>query len=111
MTKYNKEQLNKYLNSNLLIHWWNFGSKTLCFKGSVKEYLEREKITYKVTLRKDTNFEQLFFKVKFSVGSMNYNFTCYSIDDVVRMSINIRLSYLGDKANYTLNNRTRTINF
>ena len=32
-------------------------------------------------------------------------------DDIVRMSLNIQLSYLGDKSQYTYNSRTRTINF
>ena len=37
MNTYNKQEVERILNDNLLIHWWNFGTKTLCFKGTVKE--------------------------------------------------------------------------
>ena len=35
METYNKQNINRILNSDLVIHWWNFTSKTLDFKGTV----------------------------------------------------------------------------
>ena len=31
----------KILKENIIIHWWNFGKKTLDFKGTAKEYLNK----------------------------------------------------------------------
>ena len=113
MTNYNKQKIEDFKKQNLIIYWWNFGSKTLDFKGTVYEYLKNQNINYTISAKKDNDFdfEKLVFKVKMSVGSMNYNFTGYDLDDLIRMSINIRLSYLGDKSKYILGTRTRTINF
>ena len=112
METYNKEKIKEILNSELIIHWWNFRTKTLDFKGNVEEYLLREKITYKIFKDKNnSDFERLMFKVKISVGSMNFSFDGYDLEDLIRMCINIRLTYLGDKSKYTLGHRIRTINF
>ena len=112
MNTYNKQEVERILNDNLLIHWWNFGTKTLCFKGTVKEYLTKHQIEYKVKIRTDTTYELLQFTFKFSIGSMQeISYKVNSLEDGVRMALNIKLSYLGDKSKYTFNNRTRTINF
>ena len=39
----------KILKENIIIHWWNFGKKTLNFNGTVKEYLEKNKV--KISIR------------------------------------------------------------
>ena len=36
----------KILKEKIIIHWWNFGKKTLDFKGTVKEYLNKNKLKY-----------------------------------------------------------------
>ena len=73
METFNKEKIKDFENSNLTIYWWNFGRKTLDFKGVVKDYLKRENIKYKISTKKDEhfNFEQLYFKVSMSVGKMS----------------------------------------
>ena len=112
MEAYNKNEIDQVLNSNLVIHWWNFGKKTLSFNGTVKEYLNQNKVKYSINSEKTEFGEQLTFKVKFNIGSLqNITFQTNRIDDVVRMFLNIQLSYLGDKSQYTYNSRTRTINF
>ena len=113
METYNKQKIKDLENSDLIIHWWSFGKKTLDFKGVVKEYLKRENIKYKILTKKDEhlNFEQLYFKVSLKVGSMNFSFNGYDLEDLIRMCINIRLTYLGDKSKFILNRRERTINF
>ena len=113
METFNKEKIKDFENSNLTIYWWNFGKKTLDFKGVVKDYLKRENIKYKILTKKDEhfNFEKLYFKVSLKVGSMNFSFNGYDLEDLIRMCINIRLTYLGDKSKFILNGRERTINF
>ena len=34
------------LKENIIIHWWNFGKKTLDFNGTVQEYLNKNKVAY-----------------------------------------------------------------
>ena len=111
---YHKQENERVLNSLLLIHWWNFRSKTLHFKGTAKEYLERENIKIKIIYYKDKdlNIEQSNINISFNCGSMNkIKFSCKSMEDAIRMVINIRLSYLGDKSQFNFLGRTRTINF
>ena len=113
METYNKQKIKDFEKSDLIIYWWNFGKKTLEFEGVVKDYLKRENIKYKISTKKDEhlNFEQLYFKVSMSVGSMNFSFNGYDLEDLIRMCINIRLTYLGYKSKFTLYGRERTINF
>ena len=44
MTNYNKQKIEDFKKQNLIIYWWNFGSKTLDFKGTVSEYLKNQNI-------------------------------------------------------------------
>lgn len=113
MNTYNKDQRQRTMNTYLVIHWFNCGKKTLDFKGTAKEYLQREQIKYTVTpiLHKDLNIETLKIRCKFSCGSLNIDFTTNTFEDMVRMCINIRLSYMGDKATFSFYGRTRTINY
>lgn len=36
----------KILKEKIIIHWWNFGKKSLDFNGTVQEYLEKTKLKY-----------------------------------------------------------------
>jgi len=112
MKNYKKQQTEDILNSNILIYWWNFRSKTLDFNGNVKDYLKRENIKISIRQIKDSEFGSQIIKVKFSVGSLNnISFQSGSLEDIIRMVINTRLTYLGDKSQFTFRGRTRTINF
>ena len=104
----------KILKENIIIHWWNFGKKTLDFKGTVQEYLKKNKVKIFIRYYQDEehNFERCLIKVKFSCGNLTeINFVCHNLEDAVRMIININLSYMGDKAKFEFLGRTRTINF
>ena len=109
-----REQNKELLNEDLLIHLWNFGKKTLDFKGTVKEYLDKNKVKLSFKYYKDEthNFERNIITVKFSCGQFkDLKFVCHNLEDVVRMIINFNLSYLGDKSQFRFLQRTRTINF
>ena len=104
----------KILKENITIHWWNFGKKTLDFNGTVQEYLNKNKVKLTVKYYQDEehNFERCLIKVKFSCGNLTeINFVCHNLEDAVRMIINFKLSYMGDKAKFEFLGRTRTINF
>ena len=102
------------LKEKIIIHWWNFGKKTLDFNGTVQEYLEKNKVKLTVKYYQDEehNFERCLIKVKFSCGNLTeINFVCHNLEDAVRMVINFNLSYMGDRAQFEFLGRKRTINF
>ena len=104
----------KILKENITIHWWNFGKKTLDFKGTVQEYLDKNKVklTIKYYQDEEHNFERCLIKVKFSCGNLTeINFVCHNLEDAVRIIININLTYMGNKAKFEFLGRKRTINF
>ena len=104
----------KILNEKIIIHWWNFGKKTLDFNGTVQEYLEKNKVKISIRYYQDEehNFERNIIRAKFTCGQFQeVKFVCHSLEDVVRMVINFNLAYLGDKAQFEFSGRKRTINF
>jgi len=114
MDDYNKKMVDDLFKSTLVIHWWNHRSKTLYYNGTVKEYFTQHKIICKITSIDNGNgsIESLKIKIKFYFGSLNdIQFTTNNLEDAIRMVVNIQLSYLCDKAQFSFNNRTRTINF
>ena len=111
METYNKEKIKEILNSELTIHWWNFGTKTLSFKGSVKDYLIKEKVKYSIKTEKNEWCEGLKITINYNCGNLNnLRFTTNNLEDAVRMVINIKLSYMGDKSTFIFLDRARTIN-
>ena len=104
----------KILKENIIIHWWNFGKKTLDFKGTVKEYLDKNKVKLTVKYYQDEehNFERSIISTKFKCGQFQeVKFVCHSLEDTIRMIINFNLSYMGDRAQFEFLGRKRTINF
>lgn len=114
MDSYNKKIIKDILDSKIVIHWWNHGSKTLYFDGTTREYLKKEnvKIRTKAVKVEESSIDRITVKAKFSVGGLtDIQFSSRNIEDVVRMVVNVQLSYLGDKSQYVFNHRRRTINF
>ena len=104
----------KILKEKFIIHWWNFGKKTLDFNGTVQEYLEKNKVKISIRYYQDEehNFERNLIRAKFTCGQFQeVKFVCHSLEDVVRMVINFNLAYMGDKAQFEFSGRKRTINF
>ena len=104
----------KILKEKIIIHWWNFGKKSLDFNGTVQEYLKKNKV--KISIRyyqdEDHNFERCMVTAKFFCGQFQeIKFKCHSLEDTVRMIINFNLAYIGDKAQFEFSGRNRTINF
>ena len=104
----------KILKEKIIIHWWNFGTKTLDFNGTVQEYLEKNKvkISIKYYQDEDHDFERSIISAKFMCGQFQeVKFVCHSLEETIRMIINFKLSYMGDKAKFEFLGRIRTINF
>ena len=104
----------KILKEKIIIHWWNFGKKTLDFNGTVQEYLEKNKVKISIRYYQDEeyNFERNIISAKFTCGQFQeVKFVCHSLEDAVRMVINFNLAYMGDKAQFEFSGRKRTINF
>ena len=104
----------KILKEKIIIHWWNFGKKTLDFNGTVQEYLEKNKVKISIRYYQDEedNFERCLITAKFKCGHFQeIKFKCHSLEDTVRMIINFNLAYMGDKAQFEFSGRKRTINF
>ena len=104
----------KILKENIIIHWWNFGKKTLGFKGTVQEYLDKNKVKISIKYYQDEehNFERCLISAKFKRGQFQeVKFVCHSLEDAIRMIINFNLAYMGDRAQFEFSGRKRTINF
>lgn len=86
----------------ITIYWWNFGKKTLDFKGTYKDYLKKLNIKItNITFPKDKTIKGLRFQfplntIVFRIDSYNVatDWDCINTFDVV---IKTYLSYLGDK--------------
>lgn len=112
MDAFNKKLKKDLLNDNLVIHWWNFGTKTLSYDGSVADYLKKQNVKISITTHKtELGFEQMKVTTKFSMGRFkDVKFVSSSLEDSIRMVINFELTYLGDKSQFILNGRLRKIN-
>ena len=102
------------LKKNVIIHWWNFGKKTLDFNGTIQEYLDKNKVKLSIKYYQDEdhNFERSIISAKFQYGQFQeIKFKCHSLEDAIRMIINFNLAYMGDKAQFEFSGRKRTINF
>ena len=110
LSQYNQEQIKNVNKSALIIHWWNFGKKTLSFKGTAEEWMKKNNIKVKFT---ETNEEYRILKVKVSanIGRSEVTFTANNYEDAVKQIIMFQLTYLGDKSKFVLGNREYSNNF
>lgn len=113
MTPYNEEQQETVLNAELVIHWFKQGKSILDFNGTVKEYFQRNKITFTVEpiRHTDLDWETLKINCQFDYGSLNANFTTCTFEEMVVVAISMQLSYLGGGASFNFLGRTRTFNY
>lgn len=103
--KINSIELNpNIMNTKLEIWWWNMGKKTLDFEGTVKEYLDKERIF--VQLTSETEYIKNYM-VHFSVGDavITIEQKAY-LSYVISFAIKMFLTKLGDKALVKFNNNS-----
>ena len=89
-----KDKLNKHIE----IYWWNMGTKTLDFKGTVKDCLKDKNITFQRRKRKD--YPDLYeYHFKINVGSCNIKLkSTQDFETIVKNVLVMYLTYLGDRS-------------
>lgn len=104
-----KEQLEKYCE----LHWWNMGTKTLSFKGTLGDLLKNQGIRY--TKRKTDNEWQFLFKFRNDYG---ITFTQHGLvsdfPHLAKQFIQMELVRMGDKSKLHVQGAWRhtvTVNF
>lgn len=85
----------------IIIYWWNLGTKQLDFKGTYKDFLKQKGIKISsISYPRDKKLKGLRFKL-----SLSTIFTIDSYDNDIINAFNIAittyLNYLGDKALFT----------
>jgi len=113
---YNKnwqEIMKDELSAYCILHWWNCGKKTLDFKGTLKDLMKKQGITF---CKRKTDREGVYmfyfkserdirFKVKSSVEEFRF---------VAKQFIQMELVRMGDKTQLQVHNTWRptvTVNF
>jgi hypothetical protein len=101
------------MKQNITIHWWNFGTKTLDFKGTYEEWFKKQNVKIsKINKYQGEEVEGLRFKVP--VGScritMDFLHTSWYIQNFDAV-IKAYASYLGDKTKFNSYNQEYKINW
>jgi hypothetical protein len=96
--------INQFLKQGITIYWWNCGNKTLDFKGSLKDYLEKRNIKYTTT--KEGNY-----KFKFTVGRTKVESVESNFDSGAFTVIKLYLTAMGDKTIIEMGGRKQKLNW
>ena len=96
--------INQFLKQGITIYWWNFGSKTLDFKGNLKDYLQKRNIKYRKT--KEGNY-----KFKFTIGRTKVESIQSDFDGGAFTVIKLFLTALGDKTSIEMGGRKQKLNW
>ncbi|KKM90932.1 hypothetical protein LCGC14_1233520 [marine sediment metagenome] len=96
----------KYWESKeIIVHWWNFGKKTLDYRGTYKGFLENKGIT--VTEIGDNHFR---FNISISSATVELDISA-EYHKAADEAIKIFLSLLGDKAKITASQKEYSVNW
>ena len=101
-------QLKKELETYCELHWWNMGSKTLSFKGNLKDLLEKQNITF---TKKKTETEGIFtYTFKSSYGiSFKTTGLIHDFPHLAKQFIQMELVRMGDKSQLRVNGAWRPV--
>lgn len=92
------ENVETILKNPITIYWWNMGTKTIDFKGTLKECLENKKITYTEVIHPDLK-HITGYRFEYKQGSSTMNFLSYdAFENSVILMLSTQLIQLGDKA-------------
>lgn len=83
---------------DIIIWWWNFGKKTLDFKGTYKDYLIKRNIKVR-KIKHPINKKVEGYRFNIPVGSSIINFDSFDSDYINCLTNAIKqfLTYLGDR--------------
>lgn len=97
--------INQFLKQGITIYWWNsFAGKTLDFKGTLKDYLQKRNIKYTTT--KEGNY-----KFKFTIGRTKVETIASNFDGGAFTVIKLYLTAMGDKATIEMGGRKQKLNW
>lgn len=91
-----KKIFEQELNTYCTLHWWNFGKKTLQFKGTLKDFLTEQKVKFKIS-KTDNEFIYNYtftnpFGITFKVKGTQYEFPLYA-----KQFLQMEMCRMGDK--------------
>lgn len=98
-------------NKEISVHWWNFGSKTLDFKGTYKEYLIKRDIKVNSIKNKYSGSKGYRFKIPLSSCSATLDIFRTDYSECCDEAIKIFLTLLGDKTLFDTERRTYKLNW
>ena len=96
-------------NKNITVYWWNFGKKTLDYKGTYKGYLDKRGITAKEFIR--NGFYGYRFKISTGSDRVTLETNQYDYSKSCDDAIKIFLSLMGDKATLDTERFTYHVNW
>jgi len=104
--------LKQNLELPIIIHWWNMGTKTIDFEGTIKECIKDKDIKYRKVKVKEIGsiiIHKYIFTYTIGCGKFRYE-TTEDFQGAIVKVIGFQLLYLGDKAQIKFLGRTRNYN-
>ena len=89
--------LKKELETICTEHWWNMGTKTLSFKGPLKELLEKHNITFSIKKTETNGIYQYYFKSAYNI-TFKERGTVQDFTQIAKRFIQMELVRMGDKS-------------
>lgn len=91
-----KNKFKAELNTYCTLHWWNFGNKTLQFKGTLQEFLKEQKVKFSISKGENEHTFNYTFKndfgIIFKVKGMQHEFPHYA-----KQFVQMEAVRMGDK--------------
>ena len=89
--------LKNELDSYCELHWWNMGTKTLSFKGELRELLKTQKITFTARKAKIEDIYIFSFKTAYGI-SFKVSGTVSDFRHYAKQAVQMELVRMGDKS-------------
>ena len=105
--------IKKGLKTYCELYWWNMGTKTLSFKGQLKDLLKEQNITFRKSKTDSEGIYNIHFKSAYGV-SFKTKTTIYDFPHIAKQFIQMELVRMGDKSKLHVQGSWRptvTVNF
>jgi len=89
--------INNELDKYCELHWWNMGKKTLSFKGSLKDLLKDQNITFTKRNRELEGTYTFYFKSAYGI-SFKTTGTINDFPHLAKQFVQMELVRMGDKS-------------
>ena len=103
---------NEAANQHVTISWWNFGKKTLDYKGTYQGYLDKRDIKVEdIVHPNDKDYKGLRFKISVSSATCTFDIFDINYERCYFEAIKIFLSMMGDKTQIITNRWEQKVNW